>query len=44
VPHHWLREKIVADCQACALFRTCGQYAVVLSLTDRGRGGRLAPV
>lgn len=42
VPHHWMREKIVADCQSCALFRRCGQSAVVLSLTDAGRGGRLA--
>ena len=42
VPHYWMREKIAADCQACALFRRCGQSAVVLSLTDRGRGGRPA--
>lgn len=40
VPHHWMREKIVVDCQTCALFRKCGQSAVVLSLTERGRGGR----
>lgn len=42
VPHHWVREKIVADCQGCALFRRCGQHAVLLSLgeTDRGRGPR----
>lgn len=40
VPHHWMREKIAADCQACALFRRCGQSAVVLSLTGSGRGGR----
>jgi amino-acid N-acetyltransferase len=32
VPHHWVREKIIVDCQDCALFRTCGQYAVVLTL------------
>ena len=30
VPHHWMREKIAADCQSCALFRQCGQSAVVL--------------
>ena len=42
VPHHWVREKIAVDCQGCALFRTCGQYAVVLSLNDKGRGGRAA--
>lgn len=40
VPHAWMREKIVADCQSCALFRSCGQQAVVLSLTEAGRGGR----
>ncbi len=40
VPHHWMREKIVADCQSCSLFRKCGQSAVVLSLTETGRGGR----
>mgnify|MGYP001010093963 CR=1 FL=1 len=33
VPHHWVREKILVDCQACPLFRTCGQHAVVLPLT-----------
>jgi amino-acid N-acetyltransferase len=32
VPHHWVREKIAVDCQGCALFRTCGQHAVVLPL------------
>ncbi len=42
VPHHWMREKIEADCQSCALFRKCGQSAVVLSLTESGRGGRPA--
>ncbi|MFN7978126.1 MAG: GNAT family N-acetyltransferase [Vicinamibacterales bacterium] len=41
VPHHWLGEKIVADCQGCALFRRCGQSAVAVSLTDTGRAGRL---
>jgi amino-acid N-acetyltransferase len=35
VPHHWVREKILVDCQSCQLFRTCGQHAVVLSLHDR---------
>ncbi len=34
VPHHWVREKIVADCQGCALFRTCGQQAMVLPLGE----------
>jgi amino-acid N-acetyltransferase len=32
VPHTWLPEKIEADCRSCALFRTCGQYAVMLPL------------
>ena len=32
VPHHWVGEKIAVDCQGCALFRTCGQHAVVLTL------------
>lgn len=41
VPHQWVPEKIQADCHACALFRSCGQHAVVLSLTARGRAGRL---
>jgi amino-acid N-acetyltransferase len=41
VPHHWLGEKIVADCQRCALFRRCGQSAVAMSLTDTGRAGRI---
>lgn len=34
VPHHWVREKIQADCQHCPLFRACGQHAVVLSLRE----------
>jgi N-acetylglutamate synthase-like GNAT family acetyltransferase len=32
VPHHWVGEKIMVDCQGCPLFRTCGQHAVVLPL------------
>jgi len=32
VPHTWLPEKIDADCRSCALFRSCGQYAVMLPL------------
>jgi amino-acid N-acetyltransferase len=32
VPHAWLPEKISADCASCALFRVCGQYALMLSL------------
>jgi amino-acid N-acetyltransferase len=29
VPHTWLPEKISANCRTCALFRSCGQYAMV---------------
>lgn len=32
VPHDWLPEKISADCSTCALFRRCGQYAVLFPL------------
>jgi amino-acid N-acetyltransferase len=32
VPHEWLPEKIATDCGACALFRRCGQYAVMRPL------------
>jgi amino-acid N-acetyltransferase len=39
VPHTWLPEKVAADCWSCALFRQCGQYAVV----DTRLGKPLAP-
>lgn len=32
VPHTWLPEKISADCARCALFRQCGQYALMVSV------------
>ncbi len=32
VPHAWLPEKISADCAGCALFRHCGQYALMVSI------------
>ena len=32
VPHTWVPEKIAHDCFSCALFRNCGQYAIVLEL------------
>jgi N-acetylglutamate synthase-like GNAT family acetyltransferase len=32
VPHTWLPEKIEADCRSCALFKSCGQYAVMRPL------------
>lgn len=37
VPHHWVREKIMVDCQSCPLFRACGQHAVVLTLQPQRR-------
>lgn len=37
VPHTWLPEKIARDCASCALFRRCGQHALVLPL-ETGRG------
>jgi amino-acid N-acetyltransferase len=32
VPHMWLAEKVFTDCVKCPLFRTCGQYAMVVPL------------
>ena len=32
VPHTWLIEKVTTDCVKCPLFRTCGQYAMVVPL------------
>ena len=43
VPHAWVPEKIAHDCAGCALFRTCGQYAVSLALKP-GAGLRLVDV
>lgn len=41
VPHTWLPEKIMTDCQGCEWFRRCAQYAVVQELDGaRGRGPR----
>jgi len=34
VPHSWLLEKVTTDCVKCPLFRTCGQYAMVVPLDD----------
>jgi len=34
VPHTWLPAKIATDCVSCPLFRTCGQYAMMLPLVD----------
>ncbi len=39
VPHLWIREKVFTDCVGCALFRACGQQAVLLTLDGRrGQG------
>jgi amino-acid N-acetyltransferase len=32
VPHSWLLEKLTTDCVKCPLFRSCGQYAMVVPL------------
>lgn len=41
VPHTWLPEKIMTDCQGCEWFRRCAQHAVVIELDGaRGRGPR----
>jgi hypothetical protein len=37
VPHTWVPEKIARDCTSCALFRRCGQHALVLPLTSDAR-------
>lgn len=34
VPHAWVPEKIARDCSSCALFRNCGQHAMMLSLQN----------
>jgi len=34
VPHLWLPEKIATDCARCPLFRTCGQYAMLIALDE----------
>jgi N-acetylglutamate synthase-like GNAT family acetyltransferase len=33
VPHVWLPEKIVTDCQGCRHFRRCRQYALMRTLS-----------
>ena len=43
VPHLWLAEKVFTDCVKCPMFRTCGQYAMVVPLdsafdAERGYG------
>ena len=37
VPHVWVPEKISTNCLSCALFRRCGQYAMVQPLQPVAR-------
>jgi amino-acid N-acetyltransferase len=39
VPHLEVPEKVFTDCVGCALFRRCGQQAVVCWLDDDAHGG-----
>lgn len=41
VPHTWVPEKIAHDCVSCPLFRNCGQYAVVLEVSNVERSSNL---
>jgi N-acetylglutamate synthase-like GNAT family acetyltransferase len=43
VPHTWVPEKIAHDCRTCPLFRSCGQYALVLELRRAGARPGTAP-
>jgi amino-acid N-acetyltransferase len=43
VPHIWVPEKIEHDCTSCALFRRCGQHAVMLPLRAGARVGPERP-
>jgi len=37
VPHTFVPEKLVKDCTSCALFRRCGQHAMVMPLAHAVR-------
>ena len=39
VPHDWIPEKISMDCGSCALFRRCGQYAVMVPILQARQSG-----
>ena len=41
VPHTWVPEKIAHDCISCPLFRNCGQYAVVLEVSNVERSSNV---
>lgn len=41
VPHTWVPEKIAHDCNSCPLFRNCGQYAVVLEISNVERSSNV---
>jgi len=43
VPHTWLLEKLTTDCVRCPLFRTCGQYAMVVPLESACDADRATP-
>lgn len=43
VPHTWVPEKIAHDCRTCALFRRCGQHAVILPLSQARRAAAAEP-
>jgi len=40
-PHTWVPEKIAHDCNSCPLFRNCGQYAIVLELSNVERSSNV---
>ncbi len=37
VPHPWVPDKIATDCHRCEWFRRCGQYAVLLHVSEATR-------
>jgi amino-acid N-acetyltransferase len=44
VPHAWVLEKLTTDCVRCPLFRTCGQYAMVVPLGPPASRADRAPL
>jgi amino-acid N-acetyltransferase len=40
VPHTWVPDKIAVDCHSCALFRSCGQFAMLKDLAAPARSQR----
>src|SRR5262249_43826110 len=35
VPHLWLPEKVFSTCVRCPLFRSCGQYAMLIDVQEQ---------